>query len=120
MYESNSKISIPPAERKEHEKWIFEMKSLVIRDIGEIDPHKLPKYIRDSIRKYCVDKRYELHEIIRQNLTNTDPKSGSMTPKAVKDAWEMYNYFVDWVNVLFKVIDDSVDPLNFIASEFIQ
>ena len=42
-----------------------------------------------------------------------------MTPKAVSEAKEMYNYFVDWVNVLFRVIDECVDPLNFIASEFV-
>jgi len=41
-----------------------------------------------------------------------------MTPKAVKEAKDLYNLFVDRVNELFRVIDECVDPLNFIASEY--
>lgn len=94
------------------------MKNLVEESKDKINPDRLPKYIKDAIKTYCVDKRQDLHDIIRRNLTNTDPKTSSMTPKAVKEAKDLYNLFVDRVNELFRVIDECVDPLNFIASEY--
>lgn len=117
MYESNSKFKNPPSSR-EHDKRILEMKNLVEESKDKINPDRLPKYIKDAIKTYCVDKRQDLHDIIRRNLTNTDPKTSSMTPKAVKEAKDLYNLFVDRVNELFRVIDECVDPLNFIASEY--
>lgn len=49
--------------------------------------------------------------MIKEKLTNIDAKSKTMTPKPVKDAKEFYNYFVDEVEKVYKIVDESVDSL---------
>ena len=69
---------------REKPKRIEEIKSLVVFDLEkQIDRTKIIQCMKNSVHRYLITKRQELHNLIKQQLTNEDKATGVLTPKTV-------------------------------------
>lgn len=95
----------------DEDEWIEEITALIKADLEkEIDRSKIIDCMKNSIQRYLIRKRNELHELIKTYLTVVDNQN-NLSPKPVQDAVPYYKRFMEQLIATYWITDQSVDQL---------
>ena len=95
----------------DEDEWIEEITGLIKADLEkEIDRSKIIDCMKNSIQRYLIWKRNELHDLIKTYLTVVDNQN-NLSPKPVQDAVPYYKWFMEQLIATYWITDQSVDQL---------